>query len=56
MPEAVAGKTAAVAQEPEDGEPPTREELEQRAGELGIKVDGRWSDARLMGEIAKRGA
>lgn len=52
MPEAVAGKAAHKA-EPADDAPPTRAELEQRAGELGIKVDGRWSDARLAAEIAK---
>jgi hypothetical protein len=28
-----------------------REELEKQASELGIKVDGRWNDARLQQEI-----
>lgn len=32
-------------------EPPTRAELEQKAEELGIKPDGRWSDKRLAAEI-----
>lgn len=32
---------------PPDDAPPTRAELEEMAKELGIKVDGRWSDARL---------
>ena len=27
--------------------PPTRAELEQKATELGIKIDGRWSDRKL---------
>lgn len=56
LPEAVAGKhdEPEAAEVPEDDAPPTRAELEQRAGELGIKVDGRWSDARLGAEIAKR--
>jgi hypothetical protein len=31
--------------------PAMRAELEQKAEELGIKVDGRWSDKRLMAEI-----
>lgn len=30
---------------------PARNELVQRAESLGIKVDGRWSDARLAKEI-----
>jgi hypothetical protein len=36
---------------PSDDAPVTREELEQKAEELGIKVDGRWSDKRLISEI-----
>jgi hypothetical protein len=36
---------------PSDDAPVTREELEQKAEELGIKVDGRWSDKRLIAEI-----
>jgi len=51
LPEAVAGK-ADVA-EAVDSAPPTRAEMEQRAGELGLRIDGRWSDARLAAEIAK---
>lgn len=39
--------------EPNEDAPPTRAELEQRAAELGIKVDGRWSDKRLATEIEK---
>ena len=30
---------------------PTREEMLQQAEKLSIKVDGRWSDARLLSEI-----
>ena len=52
LPEAVAGK-AVSTHEPADDAPPTRAELEQRAAELRIRVDGRWSDARLAAEIAK---
>ena len=39
--------------EPEtaDNSPVTREELEQKAEDLGIRVDGRWSDKRLIAEI-----
>lgn len=32
--------------------PPTRAELQQKADELGIKVDGRWSDRKLGDVIA----
>ena len=35
-----------------DDSPPTRAELEQKAAELGIKVDGRWSDRKLRDTIA----
>lgn len=31
----------------DDNAPPTREELEAKAAELGIKVDKRWSDKTL---------
>jgi hypothetical protein len=34
---------------------PTREEMEVQAVALRIKVDGRWSDKRLLDEIAKAG-
>jgi hypothetical protein len=33
--------------------PPTREELEAEAARLGIKVDKRWGDRRLMQEVVK---
>ena len=36
-----------------DDHPPTRAEMEQKAKELGIKVDARWGDKRLSDEIAK---
>jgi hypothetical protein len=36
---------------PDDDAPALRAELEQKAEELGIKVDGRWSDKRLIAEI-----
>lgn len=52
MPEAIEGRTAQKA-EPADDAPPTRAEMEQRAAEVGMKVDGRWSDARLAAELAK---
>ena len=54
LPEAVeaflAPKTEA-ASETVDESPPTRAELEERAAELGVKVDKRWGDKRLMQEI-----
>lgn len=37
---------------PEDDAPATRAELEQKAHELGIKFDGRTSDAKLAAKIA----
>jgi hypothetical protein len=40
-----------VAPAPADDAPVMRAELEQKAEELGIKVDGRWSDKRLIAEI-----
>lgn len=36
-----------------DDSPPTREELEAKAEELGVKVDKRWGDRRLMVELTK---
>lgn len=45
----------AASETPADDAPPTREEMEQQAAKLGIKVDGRWSDQRLMREIAEKG-
>ena len=52
MPEAIAGKPIPKI-EPFSDAPPTRTELEQKAAEMKIKVDGRWSDVRLAAEIAK---
>lgn len=37
---------------PEDNAPPTREELEAKATELGIPFNGRTSDKKLSGLIA----
>lgn len=45
--EAVVGEVV----EPDDA-PPTRVEMEAKATELGIKFDGRTSDARLMAKIS----
>lgn len=39
---------------PDDDAPPTRAEMLQKAAELGIKVDGRWSDKRLAEAIAAK--
>lgn len=41
-----------VADLPDDA-PPTREELEQKATELGIKFDGRTTDKKLAAKIAE---
>jgi len=35
----------------DDSAPPTRQELETKATELGIKFDGRYSDKRIAGLI-----
>lgn len=40
------------AEPPISDDPATRAELEQKAGELGIKFDGRTSDAKLAKAIA----
>jgi hypothetical protein len=36
-----------------DDEPPTRDEMLAQAEKLGIDVDKRWGDKRLMAEITK---
>jgi hypothetical protein len=41
------------ASETADEAPLTRESLEAKALELGVKLDKRWGDKRLMEEIAK---
>jgi hypothetical protein len=58
--EAIAAQTkaktdaeAALAAKIEDANAqPTRAELQQKADELGIKVDGRWSDRKLRDVIS----
>ncbi len=40
--------------EPADDAPPTREELEAKATELGIKFDGRTGDKKLTALIAEK--
>jgi len=47
LPEAIAGKD----EEPVDDSAPTREELEVKAAELGIKFDGRTTDKSLAEKI-----
>lgn len=47
LPEAVKGEHS----EPVDNSPPTREELEDKAKELGIIFDGRTSDKTLLRRI-----
>lgn len=56
IPDALEGKKpASVAKtDPvveDDNAPPTRDEMITKAKELGINIDGRWSDKRLMQEI-----
>ena len=38
---------------PADDEPPTRAEMLEQAAKHGLKVDRRWSDARLMEKISE---
>lgn len=38
----------------DDDTPPTRAEMEAKAAEVGITIDKRWGDARLMAEIEKK--
>lgn len=50
LPEAIDSKKAAPvleAKESDDTAPPTRHELEEKATELGIKFDGRFSDKKI---------
>lgn len=50
----MAEKTAmaiAVTEKQDDNMPPTREEMAVKATELGIKFDGRTSDAKLLERI-----
>ena len=44
----------APSDETADNAPPTREELEHKAQELGIKFDGRWGDKKLAAAIAEK--
>lgn len=54
----VSAQAKAAAPEPEpvadDNAPPTREELEEQCKKLGIKVDGRYSDRRLLSMIEEK--
>ena len=40
-----------VLEPPADDAPPTREEMLEQAARVGLKVDRRWSDARLLAKI-----
>lgn len=43
-----------AANPPVSDEPPTRDELEEKARELGIKFDGRTTDKKLAALIAEK--
>jgi hypothetical protein len=49
--EPVSAPAAEVQPEPSDDAPPTRAEMLQQAGLLGIKVDRRWNDETLLAKI-----
>ncbi len=51
---AKAAAEAVPAEEPDDDAPPTRDELEAKARELGIKFDGRTGDKKLAALIADK--
>lgn len=52
--DAFAVPTDAPAEDPDDDAPPTRDELEAKARELGIKFDGRTGDKKLAALIADK--
>lgn len=54
LPEAIDGKHAQAESLAPDESAPTREELERKAGELGIKFDGRTGDKRLTALIEEQ--
>ena len=47
----VAAADAPALDVSDDNAPPTRDEMERKAAELGIKVDKRWSDKTLAERI-----
>ena len=49
--ETAAGLRVEAPEAPADDAPPTRAEMEAKASELGIKFDGRTTDARLLAKI-----
>ena len=54
-PAAASVESTEPATEPaHDDAPPTREELEAKAAELGVKVDKRWSDKTLMEKLDRK--
>lgn len=56
VPEALDAWRNGAAAVAADDAPPTREELEHKARELGIKFDGRTTDAALLRRIEAAGA
>ena len=50
--DAVKGKPQELPDEVIDNAPPTRDEMEAKARELGLKFDGRTSDRKLMAMIS----
>jgi len=50
-PVSVAAADAPALDVSDDNAPPTRDEMERKAAELGIKVDKRWSDKTLAERI-----
>ena len=51
--DAVVGKVAELRDEVIDVAPPTREEMEAKAKQLGLKFDGRTSDRKLLAMITE---
>ena len=44
-------ETPEIIEQPQDNSPPTRAEMLQQAEAIGLKVDNRWTDARLVKHI-----
>lgn len=51
LPEAIDAHDKPVAPKPDDNAPPTRKELEAKAKELGVKFNGKTTDAELSAAI-----
>ncbi len=51
--QALALPAPSIEEPPLDNGPPTRAELTQKAAQLGVKIDGRWSDSKLSALVTE---